>query len=274
MRRLLVVEDEDLARKNLIHILKREGYDVIGAESGEKAVALLKQRRLSIWSSPILRWDAWTDCRSWKKARPCNRLVEVIIITGYATVDLAVKSMKDGAFYYIAKPYKIDQVRKSCQRGADQASASGSKTSVCAKNCERNRPMPALIGKSPAMEKIRETIRQVAPSDTNILILGESGTGKEMVAKAIHLLSNRQSKRFVAFNCGSFTEELMANELFGHEKGAFTGADREHAGSAGSRQWRNGISGRNRRHAADHANQIAARHAGTGIIARRRCQSR
>ncbi|MCB2147835.1 MAG: sigma-54 dependent transcriptional regulator [Deltaproteobacteria bacterium] len=225
---LLVVEDEDLARKNLVHILDREGYDVTGVDSGEKAIALLKDQPfdLVITDFKMGRVDGLQVLEKCKALQP---LVEVIIITGYATVDLAVTSMKDGAFYYIAKPYKIDQVRKIVSEALI-------KHRLLLENqrlrdeLQRSRPMPALIGKSRAMETIRETIRQVAPADTNVLILGESGTGKEIVAKAIHLLSNRQAKRFVAFNCGSFTEELMANELFGHEKGAFTGADREHAG--------------------------------------------
>ena len=225
---LLVVEDEDLARKNLIHILKREGYYVVGAESGEKAIALLKQRTfdLVITDFKMGRVDGLQVLEKSKTLQPG---IEVIIITGYATVDIAVRSMKDGAFYYIAKPYKIDQVRKVVSEALIKRRLQAENQRL-QEELQRNRPMPALIGKSQAMEKIRETIRQVAPSDTNILILGESGTGKEIVAKAIHLLSNRQKKRFVAFNCGSFTEELMANELFGHEKGAFTGADREHAG--------------------------------------------
>lgn len=225
---LLVVEDEDLARKNLIHILNREGYDVIGAESGEKAIALLKERSVDLVITDF-KMGRVDGLQVMEKCKALQPLVEVIIITGYATVDLAVKSMKDGAFYYIAKPYKIDQVRKIVSEALIKRRLQVENQRL-REEIARNRPMPALIGKSQAMDKIRETIRQVAPSDTNILILGESGTGKEIVAKAIHLLSNRRSKRFVAFNCGSFTEELMANELFGHEKGAFTGADREHAG--------------------------------------------
>ena len=225
---LLVVEDEDLARKNLIHILNREGYDVIGAESGEKALALLKERSVDLVITDF-KMGRVDGLQVMEKCKALQPLVEVIIITGYATVDLAVKSMKDGAFYYIAKPYKIDQVRKIVSEALIKRRLQLENQRL-RKEIEHNRPIPALIGKSQAMEKIRETIRQVAPSDTNILILGESGTGKEIVAKAIHLLSNRQSNRFVAFNCGSFTEELMANELFGHEKGAFTGADREHSG--------------------------------------------
>ena len=266
---LLVVEDEDLARKNLIHILVREGYDVIGVESGEKAVALLKQRPFALVITDF-KMGRVDGLQVLEKCRALQPLAEVIIITGYATVDLAVKSMKYGAFYYIAKPYKIDQVRKIVSEALIKRRLQLENQRL-REELQRNRPMPALIGKSQAMEKIRETIRQVAPSDTNILILGESGTGKEVVARAIHLLSNRQSKRFVAFNCGAFTEELMANELFGHEKGAFTGADREHAGLLEVANGGTCFSGRNRRHAPDHADQIAARHAGAGTPARGRC---
>ena len=225
---LLVVEDEDLARKNLVHVLEREGYAVIGVESGEKAVALLKEQPFDLVLTDF-KMGRVDGLQVLEKCKALQPLVEVIIITGYATVDLAVKSMKDGAFYYVAKPYKIDQVRKLVREALIKRRLQLENQRL-RDELQRSRPVPALIGKSPAMEKIRGTIRQVAPSDTNVLILGESGTGKEIVAKAIHLLSNRQSKRFVAFNCGSFTEDLMANELFGHEKGAFTGADREHAG--------------------------------------------
>nr|WP_246804153.1 response regulator [Desulfosarcina cetonica] len=213
---LLVVEDEDLARKNLVHILEREGYAVVGVESGEKAVGLLKERPFDLVLTDF-KMGRVDGLQVLEKCRALQPHVEVILITGYATVDIAVKSMKDGAFYCIAKPYKIDQVRKIVREALIKRRLQLENERL-REELQRSRPMPALIGKSQAMEKIRDTIRQVAPSDTNILILGESGTGKEIVAKAIHLLSNRQSKRFVAFNCGSFTEELMANELFGHEK--------------------------------------------------------
>ena len=198
---LLVVEDEDLARKNLVHILNREGYDVIGVDSGEKAVALLKQRPFDLVITDF-KMGRVDGLQVLEKSKAMQPLIEVIIITGYATVDVAVKSMKDGAFYYIAKPYKIDQVRKVVSEALIKRRLQLENQRL-REELQRTRPMPALIGKSQAMEKIRETIRQVAPSDTNILVLGESGTGKEIVAKAIHLLSNRRSKRFVAFNCAA-----------------------------------------------------------------------
>jgi len=225
---ILVVEDENIARKNLEHILKKEGYDVVSTESGEKALALLKKQTFDLVITDF-KMENVDGMQVLEQSRTLHPLTEVIMITGYATVDLAVHSMKVGAFYYIAKPYKIDEVRQIVREALIKRKLQLENLQLRAE-LEKTRSMPLLVGKSKAMEEVKGTVRQVAPSDANILILGESGTGKELVAKAIHQLSLRSDRRFVAFNCGSLTEELMANELFGHEKGAFTGADRDRSG--------------------------------------------
>jgi len=225
---ILVVEDETIARKNLEHILKKEGYDVVSAENGEKAIALLKKQTFDLVITDF-KMENVDGMQVLEQSRALHPLTEVIMITGYATVDLAVHSMKVGAFYYIAKPYKIDEVRQIVREALIKRRLQLENLQLRAE-LEQTRTLPLLVGKNKAMEEVKATVRQVAPSDANILILGESGTGKEVVAKAIHQLSLRSEKRFVAFNCGSLTEELMANELFGHEKGAFTGADRDRSG--------------------------------------------
>jgi DNA-binding NtrC family response regulator len=225
---ILVVEDENVARKNLEHILKKEGYDIVSTDSGEKAITLLKKHAFDLVITDF-RMEKVDGMQVLEQSRTLHPLTEVIMITGYATVDLAVRSMRGGAFYYIAKPYKIDEVRQIVREALIKRQLQLENLQLRAE-LEKTRALPLLVGKNKAMEKIKATVQQVAPSDANILILGESGTGKELVAKAIHQCSSRQSKRFVAFNCGSLTEELMANELFGHEKGAFTGADRERSG--------------------------------------------
>ncbi|MBW1740440.1 MAG: sigma-54-dependent Fis family transcriptional regulator [Deltaproteobacteria bacterium] len=225
---ILIVEDEDIARKNLEHILKKEGYDVVSVNSGMKALELLKSRTFDLVITD-LRMKKVDGMEVLEKSRELQPLTEVIMITGYATVDSAVKAMKEGAYHYIAKPYRIDEVRKIAREAL-------LKRRLRVENLElkdslkKARQIPFIVGQSEAMQHIQKTIKQVASSDTNVLILGESGTGKELVAKAIHHLSPRAERRFVAFNCGSFTEELMANELFGHEKGAFTGATKDKAG--------------------------------------------
>jgi DNA-binding NtrC family response regulator len=225
---ILVVEDETIARKNLEHILKKEGHDVVSTDSGEKALALLKKQTFDLVITDF-KMEKVDGMQVLEQSRTLHPLTEVIMITGYATVDLAVHSMKVGAFYYIAKPYKIDEVRQIVREALIKRKLQLENLQLRAE-LEQTRSMPLLVGKNKTMEEVKATARQVAPSDANILILGESGTGKELVAKAIHQLSLRSDKRFVAFNCGSLTEELMANELFGHEKGAFTGADRERSG--------------------------------------------
>lgn len=225
---ILVVEDEDMARKNMEHILKKEGYDVIAVNSGTKALELLKSRTLDLVITD-LKMERVDGMEVLKKSRRLQPYTEVVMITGYATVDNAVKAMKEGAYYYIAKPYKIDEIRKVAQEALLKRRLQLENLEL-RDSLKRARQVPHIEGKSDAIKSVLETVQQIASSDINVVVLGESGTGKELVAKAIHHLSPRSEKRFMAFNCGSFTEELMANELFGHEKGAFTGADKEKAG--------------------------------------------
>jgi len=225
---ILIVEDEDMARENLAHVLEKVGYRVIAVNSGIKALELLKANNFDLVITD-LKMEKVDGMQILKKSKELQPYAEVIMITGYATVDSAVKAMKEGAYHYIAKPYKIDEVRQVTKEAL-------LKRRLRLENLElkdslkKSQQISPIVGKSEAMMAVQKTINQICPSDINVLILGESGTGKELVARAIHNLSHRADKKFVAFNCGSFTEELMANELFGHEKDAFTGATREKAG--------------------------------------------
>jgi DNA-binding NtrC family response regulator len=225
---ILIVEDEDIARKNLEHILEKMDYKVMSVSEGIRAVELLESINfdLVITDLKMKKMDGLDVLRKTKELQPYT---EVIMITGFATVDSSVQAMREGAYYYIAKPYKIDEVRQITQEAL-------LKRRLRLENLElrdtlkKHQQIPFIVGKSEAMVDVQKTIRQIAPADINVLILGESGTGKELVARAIHNLSFRSDKRFIAFNCGSFTEDLMANELFGHEKDAFTGATKAKAG--------------------------------------------
>lgn len=225
---ILIVEDEDMARENLEHVLTKEGYRVIAVNSGIKALELLDTRNFDLVITD-LKMEKVDGMKILEKSKDLQPYTEVIMITGYATVDSAVKAMKKGAYHYIAKPYKIDEVRKVTKEAL-------LKRKLRLENLElkdslkKSRQIYPIVGKSEAMMAVQKTINQIGPSDINVLILGESGTGKELAARAIHNLSPRSEKKFIAFNCGSFTEELMANELFGHEKEAFTGAIKEKAG--------------------------------------------
>jgi DNA-binding NtrC family response regulator len=225
---ILVVEDEDVARKNLEHILKKEGYGVVSVNSGAKAREAMRKGAFDLVLTD-LKMEGVDGMGVLKMSRELQPHTEVVMVTGYATVNSAVEAMKEGAYHYIAKPYKIDEVRKIVKEAL-------LKRSLLLENLElkealqKVQKVPYIVGKSEAMRPVLDTIQQISSSETNVLILGESGSGKELVAKAIHHLSPRSGKRFVAFNCGSFAEELMANELFGHEKGAYTGAIKDKAG--------------------------------------------
>lgn len=225
---ILVIEDEQIARKNLEHILTREGYKVTAVEDGVKGLKQIKSGNfdLIITDFKMKQVDGFQILEQSRELQPYT---EVIMITGYATVDHAVTAMREGAYHYIAKPYKIDEVRKTVKEALLKRSLQ--LENLALKDAiEKDVKLPRLIGNSPAMDEVRKNIEQVAGTDISVLILGESGTGKELVAKAIHGKSPRRKNEMVAFNCGSFSEELMANELFGHEKEAFTGAGKTKQG--------------------------------------------
>ena len=219
---ILIIEDEQIALKNLEHILVKDGYKVTAVESGTKGLNLIKNKSfdLIVTDYKMKKIDGMQILEHSRELQPYT---EVILITGYATVDNAVIAMKEGAYHYIAKPYKIDEVRQVIKQALLKRSLQIENLSL-KKQLDQKAKLPEIIGNSPAMRQVKKTIAQVAQTDISVLILGESGTGKELVARAIHSLSSRKNHEMVAFNCGSFSEDLMANELFGHEKEAFTGA--------------------------------------------------
>jgi len=225
---ILVVEDEDIARKNLEHILIKTGYEVISVNNGKKALDLLQSTGIDLVITD-LKMEQVDGIQVLRKTKELQPYTEVIMITGYATVDSSVEAMHQGAYYYIAKPYKIGEVRKIAREALlkRRLQLENLELKETLKRCVQ---ISSIVGQSSTMIEVQKTINQIAPSDINVLILGESGTGKELVARSIHQLSLRSEKKFIAFNCGSFTEDLMANELFGHEKDAFTGATKAKAG--------------------------------------------
>ncbi len=220
--RILVVDDEKIAVRNLEHILKKEGYAVTATQSGAQALHYLEQQPFELVLTD-LRMEKVDGLKVLAYCQDHLPDVEVIVITGFSTIDSAIEVMKKGAFYYLAKPFRLEEVRKVVAEAM-------AKVQLKLENKRLREQMASYqlkvrpITQNPAMLKLLETARQIAASDCNVLITGESGTGKELLAKYLHAQSDRRQAPYLAVNCGAFNEELLANELFGHEKGAFTGA--------------------------------------------------
>ncbi len=220
--RLLIVDDERAALNNLEHVMKKEGYSVIGTQSGQNALKLLYEQHFDVVLTD-LKMEKVDGMEILKRSKELHPDTEVIMITGYATLKSAVDTIKHGAFYYIAKPFKLDEVRLVVKEALEKVRLKRENIHL-REQIEAYEGKVKIITQDPSMQRLLDTARQIAPTDCNILISGESGTGKEILAKFIHYNSTRSKGPFFGVNCGAFTEELLSNELFGHEKGAFTGA--------------------------------------------------
>ncbi len=226
--RILVVEDERPALRNLEHVLKREGYEVQGTLSGSNALKLLEEQEFDLVLTD-LRMEKVDGIEVLERSKRLYPDSEVIMITAYATIPSAVETMKKGAYDYIAKPFKLDDVRKVIKAALEKVQLRKENAQL-REQLERFEGKVKIITQNPAVNSLMETARQIAPTDCNVLIMGESGTGKELFARYVHFMSQRAEGPFFAINCGSLNEELLSNELFGHEKGAFTGASERKKG--------------------------------------------
>ena len=224
MSQILIIEDEPVIRNALERLLKRKGYRVSEANSVEEAESKFDLRSFNLILSDI-RLPGAPGTEIIEKAEG----VPVLIMTSYASVRSAVDSMKRGAVDYIAKPFDHDEllivVERTLRRSALERRSEALKSDV-----EKEYPVNGMIGACPAMKEITRRISKVAPTDTTVLVLGESGTGKELVARAIHEQSLRREAPLVTVNCAASPETLIESELFGREKGAFTGADATRTG--------------------------------------------
>jgi DNA-binding NtrC family response regulator len=220
--RLLVVDDERVALRNLEHVLKKEGHDVTATTSGSNALGLLEKQSFDVVITD-LKMEKVDGMQVLRRCHELSPDSEVVMITGYATLDSAVEAMKDGAFHYIAKPYRLDEVRQVVIEALEKVKLKR-ENQVLREQLDGFQGRVKIITQDTHMQKLLEMARQIAPTGCNVMITGESGTGKELFARYLHEHSGRADGPFVAVNCGAFNEELLANELFGNEKGAFTGA--------------------------------------------------
>jgi len=220
--KILIVDDEKVALKNLEHVMRKEGYEVTGTESGPIALRLLEEQQFDVVLTD-LRMEKVDGMQILKKCRELYPDTEVVIITGYATLESAVDTMKHGAFYYVAKPFKLEEVRKVVKEAVEKVRLKRENIEL-REQLEKYQGKVKIITQDINLQRLLETSKQIAPTECNVIISGESGTGKELFARFIHFNSERAEGPFLAINCGAFTEELLSSELFGHEKGAFTGA--------------------------------------------------
>lgn len=226
--KILIVDDEDSLRELLLIMLQREGYLVDAAENGAVAFEKISQENYDLIISDI-QMPKVSGIELLRKIRKQEIDVTVLMITAFSSTEEAVEAMKLGAYDYITKPFKNDEIRLVIKKALERTQLQAENRRL-KKDLGERFSFKQLIGNSPAMTKMISLLERVAPSQANVLIGGESGTGKELVAKALHLNSGRKNHAFVPINCGAIPENLLESELFGHEKGAFTGADRRKEG--------------------------------------------
>ncbi len=219
---ILLIDDEAIALSNLRHVFEREGYIVTACKSGEAGLAAMQATAFDLVLTD-LRMPGIDGMEVLAHIRATTPEVPVIMITGHATLDSAVDAMKAGAYHYIAKPFRLAEAREVV-RGALEVRRIRRENSELKLRIEQLSSQTTIITQDLGMQRLLETARQIASTDCSVVIHGESGTGKELLARLVHQNSRRAQGPFVAFNCGAVHEELAANELFGHEKGAFTGA--------------------------------------------------
>ena len=221
--RLAVIDDEPIVCQRLRQIFRKGPFEIETFGEGEAALRRMAEQPFHLVLSDIRLPDR-DGLEVLKQIKKDFPRTQVILITGYATLDQAVEAVKTGAFYYLAKPFTPDQVSAIVHRAVEHLQLSGENQRL-REALAKNHSFDGIVGISAQRKELLQAISKVSRIDCNVLIQGESGTGKELVARSIHHHSQRQEYPFVDLNCGGFSEDLIANELFGHEKGAFTGAD-------------------------------------------------
>ena len=226
--KILVIDDDESLRRVLEYNLAQEGYAVLTAGSGEQGLELLRKEGADVVVTDV-RMPGMDGLQVMEAIRKHDPNTQVIILTAFGTIEMAVEAMKAGAFHYISKPFNRDELKLTIKKALQLRELE--KENVALRQALQTKgSLDRIIAESGRMREIVDMIKRVAPTETTVLILGESGTGKELVARAIHNYSPRAKGAFVPVNCAAIPEHLLESELFGHVKGAFTGAIRDRVG--------------------------------------------
>ena len=228
MTKVLVVDDERKMRRVLQILLERMGIESVGAESGEEALERFQAEKFDLVLTD-LKMPGMTGLELLARVREVDAEVPVMLLTAYGTVQTAVDAMKLGAFDYVLKPFDLEVVELTVRKALEMRQYRTENRYLR----EQVQPAPSfesMVGDSAAMESVYDLIRRVGPTRSAVLLTGETGTGKELVARAIHGLSPRRDRLFVPLNCAAIPPDLLESELFGHTRGAFTGAQADRTG--------------------------------------------
>jgi len=226
--RILVVDDEEPQRNTLAGFLKKQGYAVETADSGRAALELADQRHFEL-ALLDLKMPEMDGIELLEKLKEQNPEIQIIMMTAYGTVETAVEAMKKGAYHYIGKPINLDELKLNVKKALNNQGIL-IENRYLKEELKQQYGDLKIIGESKPIQEVLSTVARVAPTNSTVLIIGESGTGKELVARAVHTLSQRKDERFIPVSCAALPETLLESELFGYEKGAFTGAVKKKEG--------------------------------------------